>query len=388
MVDTVAKHTDVGKRFAVDDLLEEFRAALVRELDFRLEAQNLERLRTNLSDYPTIVVPAPVHDYSTSRLLTMDYIDGDPVMSIGPLRMMELDGQRLAEDLTRAYLDQVLSHGFFHADPHPGNVLIARDGRIALIDLGMVARMSPEDQDELLKMLLAISDGRGKEAAEQAIRMGRPMPDFDEEGFIRTVETLITTHIDDELRDVNIGRLLLEVLRAEGENGLRPPASMAMLGKTLLNLDEISRKLAPELQPREIVRSHVSSLLQRRMTKALSPGNMLASLVEAQELARRLPPRINTLSEKLVDDQFTIRVELVDEPHVLRNVHNMVNRLSLALVLAALIIGAAMLMQVDTDFEILGYPGYAALLFIAAAACGFALVASIFLGERRQRENR
>ncbi|MFW5973739.1 MAG: ABC1 kinase family protein, partial [Bacteroidota bacterium] len=146
VVDILARRTDIGRRFAVDELLKELRSALLRELDFRLEGQNLRRLKENLASYHTIVLPDPIDDYTTSRVLTMEFIEGSPVMSVGPLQMLEIDGERLAADLVRAYLDQILSHGFFHADPHPGNVLVTPDGRIGLLDLGMVAHLGPNDR--------------------------------------------------------------------------------------------------------------------------------------------------------------------------------------------------------------------------------------------------
>ena len=123
-----------------------------------------------------MVVPSPVPDYVTSRVLTMEFVCGRKVTSLGPFARMDLDGAPLSEALCRAYLKQILVDGFFHADPHPGNVFVTQDGRIALLDLGMVGRIAPSMQESLLKLLLAISEGRGEDAAELAIRIGEPLP--------------------------------------------------------------------------------------------------------------------------------------------------------------------------------------------------------------------
>ena len=141
-------------------MLEEFRRSLLRELDYRQEAQNLTLLRHNLADFRRIIVPAPVDDYTTSRVLTMEYVPGTKITALSRVARLELDGAGLADDLFRAYLTQVLVDGFFHADPHPGNVLLTDDGRLALLDLGMVARMAPRVQEQLLQLLLAVSEGR------------------------------------------------------------------------------------------------------------------------------------------------------------------------------------------------------------------------------------
>jgi predicted unusual protein kinase regulating ubiquinone biosynthesis (AarF/ABC1/UbiB family) len=130
------RHIDVVKRYALQATIEEFRKAILRELDFKQEAQNLKILGENLREYEKIVVPMPVDACTTSKVLTMEYIRGHKVTSISPLRKPEIEGPELAEELFRAYLKQILIDGFYHADPHPGNVFLTDDGRIALIDLG------------------------------------------------------------------------------------------------------------------------------------------------------------------------------------------------------------------------------------------------------------
>ena len=266
--------------------------------------------------------------------------------------------------------------------------MITAEGQLALLDLGMVARIGPETRLRLMKLLVAITEGRGREAAHHAIDMSRPLTDFDEGGFVMRIERLVTRHMDNEMRDVNVGRLLLEVLRASGETGLQPPSTLAMLGKALLSLDEIARLLAPEVAPREIIRRQTARILQRHFVSTFSPGNVMGAALELQDLARNLPPRINAISDKLADDRFTLRIRALDEPHVMSNAHHMINRLSLAIVLAALIVGAAMLMQIETAFQVFGYPGLAMILFLAAVGCGFALVVSTFLAQRNSTRKR
>src|SRR6185295_9853427 len=149
-------HTELGRRHRFLRILEEFRITIQQELNYEREAQNLIALGENLKDFDLIQVPQPVPDYSTRCVLTMDYVQGRKITSIGPLARLELKGAPLAEELFKAYLKQVLVDGLFHADPHPGNVFLTDDGRIALLDLGMVGRITPAMQENLLKLLLAI----------------------------------------------------------------------------------------------------------------------------------------------------------------------------------------------------------------------------------------
>src|SRR5574341_2591651 len=135
-------HTETGRRYEFSNLLAELRRSLLRELDFQREATNLLKLRESLGEFEQIVIPEPVEDYTTSRVLTMDYLPGKKITDVSPLRLVEIDGMALSEELFRAYLKQILVDGFFHADPHPGNVFLTDDNRIALLDLGMVGNVS------------------------------------------------------------------------------------------------------------------------------------------------------------------------------------------------------------------------------------------------------
>src|SRR5438093_13097807 len=135
-------------------MLKAMRKRLMRELVYLKEAHNLKSFIEQLKDYPNLIVPAPISDYNTSRVLTMEYVPGIKMTEMSPLARMEFDGEMLAEELFRAYLDQILVEGFFHADPHPGNVFLTPDHRIALLDLGLVGRIMPRLQEDLLQLLL------------------------------------------------------------------------------------------------------------------------------------------------------------------------------------------------------------------------------------------
>src|SRR6185503_13413482 len=167
-----------------------------RELDFTIEANNLHAIAENLVDFENIVVPEPIDDFTTTRILTMEFISGKKITALNPLRLLEIDGGLLAHELFSAYLKQFLIDGLFHADPHPGNVFLTDDDRIALLDLGMVGRVTRTFQDNLLRLLLAISEGRGEMAAQAAIRMGEPKEGFDRSSFERRITELVSDNSD------------------------------------------------------------------------------------------------------------------------------------------------------------------------------------------------
>jgi ubiquinone biosynthesis protein len=377
----VDRHTQVGRKLAFQDILEEFRKTLLRELDYQREALNLVTLGRNLREYERLVVPQPVDDYTTSRVLTMDYVRGTKITDLSPLARLEMDGAALAEDLCKAYLDQILIDGFFHADPHPGNILVTEDRRLALIDLGMVARVDPQTQERLLKLILAITEGRGHEAAQVALQMGTRLEGADEDRYRRAVADLVGGYQDVTSEQIKVGRIVLGLARQASENGVRPAPELSMIGKALLHLDEVSRTLDPDLDPNAIVRRHSDTILRRHMMKRLSPGSLLSSTLELHEFVQNLPGRMNAVLDTLAGNKLEVKVDAIDETRLVTNLQKIANRIALGLVLAALIVGAALMMQVRTEFTIFGYPGLAMLLFLLAAAFGFVLVLSVLLGD-------
>jgi ubiquinone biosynthesis protein len=379
-------HTEFGRRFHLTGVIKEFRKTLARELDYRLEAESLVRMGSLLADFDRLVVPQPVDDYTTARVLTMDYVRGRKITSIGRLARLDIDGGALAEELFRAYLHQVLVAGFFHADPHPGNVFLTDDHRLALLDLGMVGHLTPELQERLLRLLLAVADGRGEEAAMVAAGIGDKLPEFDRLKFQQSIAALVAEHRAVTVQNIAIGRLVLAVSRVGAETGIRLPPELALLGKTLLQIDEIGRCLDPDFDPNQAIRRHAAEITTRRLRQAATPGSLLSGLSDLKEFVERLPARANRILDRVANNELSIRVESIDEKLLMEGAQKIANRIAMGVVLAALILGAALLMRVSTPFQILGYPGLAMICFLGAAAGGIGLVLSILWGDRRTRQ--
>jgi ubiquinone biosynthesis protein len=382
------KHSEVGRRYNVTGIVDEFREALVSELDYRLEASNLRLIANNLAEFPSILVPAPVDGYTTGKVLTMDYVHGTKVTELSPLTRIDLDSRALAETLVQAYLKQIIIDGVFHADPHPGNVFITDDGRIALIDLGMIGRIGSAMQDRLLKLLLAVTSGRGDEAADVLAAIGEKLEGFNESGFRRDIATMVSRYGNETLANLRVGRVFLELQLASATHNLRAPGELTMLGKALLNLDQVARTLDPAMDVNATIRQHAAELMTRRLAKSASSGGMFAAMLEAKEFAERLPGRVNKVLDALATSELKMKVEMIDEGAVLDGLQKVANRITLGLILASLIIGAAMIMRVETTFKILGYPGLAIILFLIAAMGGLWLAFHIVSADRRAPKHR
>jgi predicted unusual protein kinase regulating ubiquinone biosynthesis (AarF/ABC1/UbiB family) len=379
-------HTEIGRRYEFTNMLADLRESLLHELDFQRECANLHKVRKSLREFENIIIPEPIDDYTTARVLTMDYIPGKKITEVNPLRMMEMDTAGLAEEIFRAYLKQILVDGFFHADPHPGNVFITDDDRLALLDLGMVGHISGNFRENLLRLLLAISEGRGDEAAAVSIKMGEPKPNFDKHEFEHRTARLVAQQGDAAFEQIHAGQVVLEIQRIGADCWFRQAPEFTMIAKTMMNLDRVVYVLDPTFDPNAVIRQEATNIMARQVVQSVEPGAVLARAIEVKEFVERLPNRVNKILDSIGNNELKIGVDAIDEKVVLDGLQKVANRITLGLVLAALIVGAALMMRVDTSFRILGYPGLPTIFFLMAALAGLVLVASILITDEKPKK--
>ncbi|HUA65038.1 MAG TPA: AarF/UbiB family protein [Alphaproteobacteria bacterium] len=381
-------YTEFGRRYRFLTVLEEFRVTIQKELNYEREAQNLVALGHNLREFHEIQVPQPVEDYTTRSVLTMDFVTGRKITSLSPLARLDLNGAPLADELFRAYLKQIMVDGMFHADPHPGNVFLTDDGHIALIDLGMVGHIPPTLQENLLKLLIAVSEGDNEQASEIIIGISRTDDNFNEVQFGRRIGQIITAAQNQSLEQLNVGKSLLDMSKTAIDNGLFVPSELTLLGKTLLQLDEIGKIIYPKFDPYAAVRENVPSLLAQRLKKHASQGTMINSLLEFKNLFTHLPSRLNRILDSVADSELEVKIKAVDTQMLVEGFQKVANRITAGVILAALILGASLLMRIQTRFTIFGYPGLAILCFLAAAGGSVWLLFTIFFQDEKIKKRK
>jgi ubiquinone biosynthesis protein len=377
------KHTEAGRRIRVTSMLEELRVSIMHELNYEREAQNLIAMGKNLAEFALIQIPQPIPDFSTKRVLTMEYVEGRKITKMSPVARLDLDGCELAEELFRAYLKQVLVDGLFHADPHPGNVFITDDNRIALLDLGMVGHTTPSMQTSLLKVLIAISEGKAEEAADVVCRISETTKDFDIQLFKKRISALVLERQGQALKEINVGRTLLEVTGSAAELGLYVPSELTMLGKTLLQLDEVGRILDPDFDPDAAIQRNAADIMGKRLSRDASKGSLLTTLLDMRDFVAGLPVRLNKIMDLIAAKDVEVKVRAVDAPLIMEGLQKIANRITSGLILAALIIGASLLMRIETSWRVFGYPGLPIIFFLFAACGGIWLLATIFVHDRQ-----
>lgn len=384
----VDRHTDIGRRTRFADWVHEFRRSLLAELDYRTEAGNLARFGAHFERYPRLFVPQPVWNLCAQRVLTMELVEGTKATDVSGLRRTEQDLAPLAEAVMRGYLDQTFVHGEIHADPHPGNLLVTPDGRVALLDLGMVAHVPPRQRERLLKLLFAAVDGRGEEVAGEAIAMSTQLEDFDEARYVREVGQMVALYAASSGgQSQSEGRLVLELTMLGSQCGLRTPPELSLLGKTLLNLEAVSKALDPHMDVKSVVEDHLEHVMRERLKKSFSPARLASEAMEVQALVREAPRRLSDILGLLAENRLQVRMAGLDDSQLMENVQKIANRISTGIIVAALILASALLMRIEAGPRLLGYPALALVLFVVGAVLGLGIVASALLSDRKAKPN-
>jgi predicted unusual protein kinase regulating ubiquinone biosynthesis (AarF/ABC1/UbiB family) len=274
-----------------------------------------------------------------------------------------------ASELMRAYLDQVFVHGLVHADPHPGNVLLMDDQRLALFDLGMVARLSPHTRRHLLKLLLGAIGGNADQVGEISEAISTPLEDFQHGAYRRQIDQLVSGYVgmQDAKRGFSEGRLVLELARTGAICGLRPPPEMGILGKTLLNLEAVTGALDPDLDVRALVQDHLQRVMRQQALNSMSPANLASQWLDMQELARHTPEHMAAILRTLAENRLRVRIDGLEESRMMESMQKIANRVATGIIIAALVVGAALTARIETGSPLLGLP-YLSVIFLAVAA--------------------
>ena len=385
LAEFLEKHSDVARKMSIADSVKQIRRSLLDELNYVQEARNTEILARNLAEFEQIYIPAVIHDMSTTKVLTMEMVKGRKVSKLSPLQIIDHDYGDLARVLTEAYLKQICVDGFWHSDPHPGNVFL-RDGELVLLDFGMVSRITGEMQDQVIKLLLNIAENRGEEVAAVCLKVGQSLPGFDRKKFVRDISDVVATYHEADLKHINTGQLLFNVIAMANANEVKVPAELAMMAKTLLHLDGITRKLDPEYNPREVVQGYSERLMTHKLRQKFHPRNYYGALLDLNQLLLEAPRKSRELLDQMSEGGMNVGIKLHQVDDLMKAMQAIANRVTIGLVIAAMMVGSALIMRVPTRWVILGYPALGVIGFVVAGAIGLYMVITVLLVDRRSRQ--
>ncbi|NND97904.1 MAG: AarF/ABC1/UbiB kinase family protein [Pirellulaceae bacterium] len=366
--------SEIGRKFRFCTLVDAVDYAMSLELDYRTEAANLLHLKENLREFDSMRVPEPIESLVTRRVLVMEKLTGSALKDVSGVVLNEIDTESMAHDIIEAYLQQILVDGLFHADPHPGNLLLTADHKLGLIDGGMVVSVSPKFRRRMGAVLIAISEREGEEAARLVTEIGRLEDGASVDELITSISRIIARQDDSPTQTLSPGKTIVQLLNVAGEKGLVLPFELVLYSKALLQMENTVFRLCPDIDLRQIVRSYSTRLLAERTGEQLSLGQIARSALDSVELASELPRRLNRITELVSENALRVTVDAVDEQELLAGIHKIANRITAGLVTTALIISASLLMRVDAGPMLFGFPALATIFFLIAALIGFYLV--------------
>jgi ubiquinone biosynthesis protein len=422
----LTEHTSAGSRVDLVGVVQQVERALVDELDYRTEARNAAAFRKALANYPHILIPRVIDAYTTHKVLTTERIKGVKIDEIPPITRIEYDFSSLADEFSRAYLQQITDTGHFHADPHPGNVFIVLPGRenprtpaeavaddrrtqvrpgatplvqseneakalaaiapprddpkLALIDFGMTARLTGTMRDHVVRLLVAMAENSGDIAAETLMEMGEVPESFDRPSYVRDVSALIAKHTNQTVEETPVAVILYEMLSIAFREGLKMPAELTLLAKALFNLDAVTRSLDPSFNPSQSIREYTSEIANRKAQRDMSPRRLFQIAAETSDLARALPHRLDVFTQKLISNDFAFRVDTPQLGSLLVGLEKVANRIFTGLVLGGLLIASGQLLQYQRRLGMIG--------FFIAAIIGLWMVGAILIMDRKGRNRK
>lgn len=378
MAEFAVNHSKEARKYALNSVVEELRYILLNELDYQKEADNLLILKENLKQYDRLLIPAPIPEYSSAKVLTMDFIGGKKITSIGNLKKIETDFTPIVDELVEAYLKQIIVDGFAHADPHPGNIHLTEENKVVLMDLGMVAKFSPNLMEKIMMLMVSISKKDGDAMTDALLEMSENEVDKEKtDQFRKNINRLVLDHTSTVAKDLATGRIVLQMNKIAADQGLHLVVELNILGKILLNLDQIIAVLTPEYDLQKAIGKFLEKMVNKKMFQELKPENAYGFLLENKKLVENLPGRLNKITEKLANNEFEIKIHALDEKRLTDGFQKVANRITAGLIIAAMIVGAALLMRIPSSYSVLGYGILPFLFFMIAIGLGLFLVYNI-----------
>ncbi|WP_096594496.1 AarF/UbiB family protein [Calothrix sp. NIES-2098] len=387
IADLVAR-TDFGKTYEIKSIAEEFTKALEAELDFTREAGYTDQLRQNLShsrwfDPQQIVVAQIYWELTTEKLMVMEWLEGVPILTANFSNNNGKDPvterKAITSLLFRAFFQQLYIDGFFHADPHPGNLFYLQDGRVALLDCGMVGRLDPRTQQILTEMLLAIVDLDAQRCAQLTLQLADSSQPVILARLENDYDRMLRKYLNVNLSQINFSHVIYEILQVARNNKIRLPSNMGLYAKTLANLEGLARGFNPELNFIDEIQPLLTDLFRRQLVGANPLRSLLRTALDLKSLSLQSPRQIELLLDRVTSETLQWNLSLRGLDGVRRTMDDAANRLSFSILVGSLIMGAAI---ISNHAQTTQLSFLSSVLFAAASLLGLWLILSILRSGR------
>lgn len=380
VADRLHERVEELKSFDLPNLVQLIRRTLLRELDFKREARNMKIASTYAGEDSEIRIPEVYEEYCTERMLVMEYVQGTKLKHVTPETLT--DPESLAQQGLRAAIHQILKDGFFHADPHPGNILITDDERICLVDWGMTGRLSERDRYGLIALLKSVLDKDSEAMVHALLRIGRAGGAIDQRALERELLDILDSHYAVPLKDMAIGQLLMEITELLRTYRLWLPPDLVIMMKALVTAEGTARHIYPDLNVVEEARGLVSRLAIGRFSPESVWRTLRFSASQFLNFQKELPARFESLLNKADRGELTIGFRHENLSGLRNTLDSITNRLTFGIIIAAMIIGSSMIITTGIGPLLFGFPALGVIGYLISGVIGLWLVFNII----RQRK--
>lgn len=377
----IEENTKWGVFYRVVDLTEEFSQAIREEVDYTIEGRNADRFRKMFLDSEEVKIPKVYWEYTSVRVLVLEYIDGVKISHLEILEAKGYDRDKIARRLANSIFRQIYIHGFFHADPHPGNVAVMRGEVIALMDFGMVGRIRDELKSQFVNLVLAIVRQDTKEMVELLLDIGKAHGKVNKSNLQKDLERLMHQYLDRPLSQVALGDIVRKMLSMAHGYKIRVPVEIILLGKCLVTLEGLVKRLSPNISIIDLAEPFGKELIKERFSPKRIKKVFLNQVVDLGYSIISLPKRVDNLISQLEEGELRVKLEHQNLQHIVRRLNIIGNRLSFSIVIAAIIIGSSLIARVAPSKLLTSLP-IAEVGFIVALLMGLWWLYSILRSGR------
>jgi ubiquinone biosynthesis protein len=384
IMETIAHRLDermeAARVYDLPNLVREIKKGLLGELDFSREARHMKIFEKNSAGQEGVCIPRLYDEYSSSQVLTMELIRGTKLKDLTP--SMGVDRELLARRGLQLTVKQILGDGFFHADPHPGNIMVLDGNVMCLLDWGLVGRLTRRSRYEIIDLIDAVVEKDSEAALRIILSLARPRVPVNRSKLEREVLDILDIYHGLPVRDLNIGHLLLDVSSMLRENRLQVPMDLAIMIKALVTAEGTARELYPELDVVEEARPYVKHLALERWKPAALWQNLRRNVADLVVLQKEFPARLNQIVERIERGELSIRFQHANLGGLRNTLENVTNRLTLGIIIAALIIGSSMIITTGVRPLLFGFPALGIVGYLVSGLLGVWLIINILRSRR------
>jgi len=368
------EHIHDAKLYRATDVVDEFSRSIHAEIDYTQEARNVDRFSTNFKDDPNIYIPKVYWDFCSERVLTLEYIKGTKSSDFEKIEELGFDRNEIATCGAKAFMKQIFEDGFFHADMHPGNIIIMDDGKIALIDFGMVGHLSDDTRNALIDGLIATSKGEIDVFIEILRDFDAITKDVDITELKVDLEYLLNKYYGRSLKQLDASTMIVETIGVLRKHQAKVPASVALLSKGVVTISGFGAMMVPDFNATILAEPYTKKMMANRMRPKSVVSGAFKDVWNFARMMHKVPTQVTHILDSAEKGYLNIKFEHSGLDRIVSEFNAASNRLSFSLIIAALIVGSSLIIQTGMEPHVWGVPLLGVIGFSISGFFGMGLV--------------